>query len=98
MSWESTLPSAYISGLRRSIEQEPSAQTAARPNLRERFLMWFENLPEISRHRPYSMIELEEALGTQGKYLSPILLNLGWQRRRKWASKTQYLRYWVPPS
>lgn len=47
--------------------------------------------------RPYSITELERALGTQGRYLSPILLRHGWERRRRWASKTQYLRYWVPP-
>jgi hypothetical protein len=42
------------------------------------------------------MVELETALSTQGKYLSPEVLGLGWQRRRKWASSGQYRRYWVP--
>lgn len=87
---------AYISSLNRALEIAAQNSTVA-PGLRQRLVEWYCNLPEISRCRPYSMIELERALSTQGKYLSPILLSLGWQRRRKWSSKGQYCRYWVPP-
>jgi hypothetical protein len=66
-------------------------------NLETRLLAWLDSQPEVSRLRHYSMTELEKALGTQGRYLSPVLLRLGWERRRKWTGKTQYLRYWVPP-
>jgi hypothetical protein len=44
------------------------------------------------------MIEFERALGTQGRYISPVLLALGWRRKRKWETAGQYCRYWVPPA
>jgi len=43
------------------------------------------------------MIEFEQALGTQGRYLSPVLLALGWRWKRKWGTTGQYFRYPVPP-
>jgi hypothetical protein len=43
------------------------------------------------------MSELEQALATQGKYLGPVLLRLGWQRKRKWTGYGEYNRYWIPP-
>ena len=89
------MTSAYISRLNRSLEQVPAAQ--ATRSLRQRLVDWFASIPEITRDRPFAMIELEQALGTQGKYLSPILLELGWRRGRKWSSKGQYNRYWTPP-
>ena len=33
----------------------------------------------------------------QGKYISAILLSLGWCRRRHWSTTGQYNRYWLPP-
>jgi hypothetical protein len=91
------MPSAYIAALNRELRDERTCEQVAKPDLRHRFVEWYESLPEISRHRPFAMAELEMALGTQGKYLSAILLSLGWQRRRKWSSRGQYPRYWVPP-
>jgi hypothetical protein len=35
---------------------------------------------------------------TQGKWLSPVLLELGWRRKRIWSGTGQYHRYWVPPA
>ena len=67
------------------------------PDVKQRFLRWFDSVPEVSRNRRYSMIEFERALSTQGRYLSPVLLSLGWQRRRDWSNKGQNQRYWVPP-
>lgn len=89
--------SAYIKSLQRSLEAEEPPTLLSKRDLESRFLEWLDSVPEISRLRPYSMTELEQALGTQGRYLSPVLFRLGWERRRKWTSKTQYLRYWVPP-
>jgi hypothetical protein len=43
------------------------------------------------------MSELEAALKTQGRFISPVLLELGWRRKRNWSTKGQYFRYWVPP-
>lgn len=92
------MPSAYIKSLQRSLEaEEPPAALSKKSDLESRFLAWLDSQPEISRLRPYAMTELEKALGTQGRYLSPVLLRLRWERRRKWTGKTQYLRYWVPP-
>lgn len=85
--------SAYIKQLNRMAE----AQTPITPPLRQKLLDWYRTLPEISRCRAFSMIEFETALNTQGKYISPVLLELGWQRKRRWSSRGQYLRYWLPP-
>ena len=92
------MPSAYIRGLNSDLDDPLAIGQPPCPDLGERFIAWYASLPEISRHRPFAMSELETALTTQGKYLSPILLSLGWQRRRKWSSKGQYHRYWVPSS
>jgi hypothetical protein len=43
------------------------------------------------------MSEFEVALKTQGKWISPVLLDLGWQRKRIWSTAGHYHRYWVPP-
>ncbi|CAM2178444.1 hypothetical protein [Burkholderia orbicola] len=85
--------SAYVKLLNRQAE----ASVPAGPPLRQKLLDWYRTLPEISRRRPFSMTEFETALGTQGKYISPVLLELGWQRKRRWSSCGQYLRYWLPP-
>ena len=92
------MPSAYINALKREFAAEVELVQLSKPDLRQRFLNWFNSVPEFSRIRPYSLLELERALETQGRYLSPILLSLGWQRRRKWSSRGQYHRYWVPPA
>lgn len=92
------MPSAYIRSLQRSLEAEAAPQQPlSTPDLGHRFALWFDSQPEISRFRPYSMVELERALETQGRFLSPILLSLGWERRRKWSRDGQSPRYWVPP-
>lgn len=95
---EKTMPNAYIASLNREMLEEADQPQSVRRDLRQRVLDWFGTLPAISRHRPFAMVELEKALGTQGKYLSPILLSLGWTRQRKWSSQGQYHRYWLPPS
>lgn len=89
---------AYITLLNRQLEAKAGADSsAAASDLRLRFVEWYDGLPEISRCGPFAMVELEKALSTQGKYLSSILLSLGWQRKRKWSGGGQYVRYWVPP-
>lgn len=94
------MPSAYIRSLQRSLEVEADAgrQQLSKPDMKQRFIEWFASVTEISRVRPYSMAELEMALGTQGRFLNPVLYALGWERRRKWSSKSASPRYWVPPS
>ena len=92
------MSSAYIRSLQRSLDAEAEPQKLFKPDLKPRFIEWFASVPEISRNRPYSMVELERALGTQGRFLSPVLLNLGWERRRKWSSNGQSPRYWLPPA
>lgn len=89
------MPSAYIANLNRSLREQIISSPL--PDLRTRLIDWYGGLPEISRNRPFAMMELEKALDTQGKYLSPVLLALGWRRQRKWSTKGQYLRYWLPP-
>lgn len=92
------MSSAYIRTLQRCLEAEDAPPQLFKPDLKQRFVEWFASVPEISRLRPYSMVELERALGTQGRFLSPILAGLGWERRRKWSNKGANPRYWVPPS
>lgn len=88
--------SAYIASLNKDFELATSPPAAA--SLRQRFIDWYAALPDIARQRPFAMTELERALSTQGKYLSPILLELGWCRGRRWSSRGQYNRYWLPPA
>lgn len=66
-------------------------------SLCERFTNWYGSLPAIARDRRFSMSEIERALKTQGKYISPVLLELGWRRKRIWSATGQYHRYWEPP-
>ena len=91
------MPSAYIRSLQRILEAEAAPEELSKPDLKLRFVEWFASVPEISRVRPYSMVELERALGTQGRFLSPVLESLEWERRRKWSSNGPSPRYWVPP-
>jgi hypothetical protein len=44
------------------------------------------NRQACSRDRRFSMSEIEAALKTQGKYISPVLLELGWRRKRIWST------------
>lgn len=87
--------SAYISQLNKQVAAvSPPSEP---PSLRQRFVEWYQNLPEFSRVRAFSMSEFETAMATQGKYISPVLLKLGWRRRRIWSTGGQYHRYWQPP-
>jgi hypothetical protein len=67
-------------------------------SLRDRFLAWYRALPAVSRERPFAMSEIEAALKTQGKYIGPVLLDLGWRRRRLYKTRGPYSRFWVPPA
>jgi hypothetical protein len=87
--------SAYIALLKKQmVAQTPPPQPLS---LRQHFLDWYRSLPEFARNRRFAMSELEAALNTQGKWISPVLLDLGWQRKRIWSTTGQYHRYWQPP-
>ena len=86
---------AYLRELNRRVA---GAQRQDPADLRHRFVAWYATLPQVVRNRPFSMQEFEAALQTQGKYISPVLLTLGWQRKRQWSNTGRYHRYWVPPS
>ena len=88
---------AMTSAWSRELLEEARTDQLSKSDLKQRFLAWFDSQPEISRIRPYSMVELERALGAPGRLLSPVLLALGWERRRKWSSRGQSPRYWMPP-
>ena len=90
---------AWLTDWKESLTQIKDQQTEGprlSSSLRARFLAWHNSLPDVSKNRAFAMIEIEQALNSQGKYLSPILLSEGWQRKRKWNSRGQYHRYWVP--
>jgi hypothetical protein len=86
---------AYILDLQKQAAAQ--APPAKAPSLRERFLDWYGSLPAFTRDRAFAMSEFEAALKTQGKYISPVLLELGWTRHRIWNTTGQYHRYWQPP-
>jgi hypothetical protein len=90
------MSSAYVQELNRQMiaSQSPQAQPLS---LRDRFLNWYRGLPEFTRDRKFSMSEIEVALKAQGKHISPVLLELGWRRKRMWSTTGQYHRYWQPP-
>lgn len=89
------MTTAYIARLNRQLEAIGPPEV--RLSLHQRFIDWYAALPEIARDRPFAMAELEAALSTQGRFLSPVLLSLGWERRRRWISRGPYSRYWLPP-
>jgi len=91
------MESAYVRMINNQFKPMPAVLTAA-ARLEQRFSDWYNGLPEITRHRPFAMAEFERVLGTQGKLISPVLLSLGWTRKRKWTGGGHYPRYWVPPS
>lgn len=87
---------AYILDLQKQTAAQ--APPARMPSLRERFLDWFSgSVPSFARDRSFAMTEFEAALKTQGKYISPVLLELGWTRHRIWSTTGHYHRYWRPP-
>jgi hypothetical protein len=92
------MSSAYVASLNRLSQQDAPVNEQDVCSLRQRFLDWHSTLPEISRSRAFAMAEFEAALSTQGKYLSPVLLGLGWTRKRRWSGSGQYSRYWLPPA
>jgi hypothetical protein len=80
---------------KRAAAQSPPSQPQS---LRQKILTWHQTLPAVSRERPFAMSEFEAALKTQGKYIGPVLLDLGWRRRRLYETRGPYSRYWVPPA
>jgi len=89
------MSTAYVRDL---YEQIPTSQPAPeRMSLKKRFIEWYGALPSFNKSRPFSMSELEGAMQTQGKYLSPVLSSLGWSRRRIYSTAGPYHRYWMPP-
>ena len=89
---------AMTAAWNRELQEEAAVREPFKQDIKQRFLAWFDSQPDVSRIRPYSMVELERALNTPGKTLSAVLLSLGWERRRKWSSKGHSPRYWVPPA
>jgi hypothetical protein len=88
----------YIRELERARLAAASRSPPSPPSsLRQRFVDWYGALPEFARNRPFSMSQFETALKAQGKQISPVLLQLGWRRKRIWSTTAQYHRYWQPP-
>ena len=90
------MESAYVRMINNQFKPKPAVSTPA-ASLDQRLSYWYNSLPEIARQRPFAMAEFERVLGTQGKLISPVLLSLGWTRKRKWTGAGQYNRYWLPP-
>jgi hypothetical protein len=54
---------------------------------------------ELARKESYSFTEIKAIVGIcQDSELSAALIQLGWTKRRKWATTGANLRAWVPPS
>ena len=86
--------SAYI----KKLKQQQYYSYQPQISLHQKIMDWHRNLPEVSRSRAFSMQEIEDAVNSQGRYISAVLLELGWQRKRKWSTHGQYFRYWLPPA
>lgn len=53
---------------------------------------------ELVRKKSYRFSEIKAAIGCcQDSELSAALVQLGWVKRRKWATTGANLRAWVPP-
>ncbi len=89
--------SAYLKSLQQAIA-DPGLDRNEDHDLTTRVQEWFDGLPAFTRQRPYSIREVEIALKRPGRLLSPALLALGWQRKRRWSSRAHYHRYWLPPA
>ena len=89
--------SAYTSQLNRECERALSVQPTPRMTLSQRLTEWHVSLPAVSRNRPFSMVEIEAAMRTQGRYIGEALIHLGWRRKRVWSTCGSYHRYWMPP-
>jgi hypothetical protein len=90
--------SLYIALLQRDAER---ARVAAEPkpsSLRQRLEAWHSSLPPASRNRPFAMVELEQATGVAGRFLSATLIQAGWTRKRRWQGTAHYYRFWLPPT
>jgi hypothetical protein len=88
----------YIAELNRGAAAAwPAASPAPKTSLHDRFVQWYAALPTLARNRPFAMVEIERALGTQGRFISPVLIRLGWRRRRIWTGAGPFHRYWLPP-
>ena len=86
--------SAYVQRLEKAVTESSPPRP---PDLQERFQAWVNGLPEFTRQRSFSMREFEQALSRPGRLISPVLLALGWTRKRRWDSRGHYHRYWIPP-
>ncbi len=91
--------SLYIKTLQQAVARQAEAKGAAPPNLklRQRLEAWHSSLPLASRNRPFAMSELEKALGVAGRFLSAVLIEAGWTRKRRWQGTAHYYRFWLPP-
>ncbi len=87
--------SAYLRSLEKLLPTPASKPKV--PPLEARFVEWFNSLPEFARDRPFSMREFEIALGSQGRFISPLLIAHGWVRKRKWDSQKHFHRLWISP-
>ncbi|HUX30538.1 MAG TPA: hypothetical protein VMV78_07910 [Thiobacillus sp.] len=87
--------SAYINQLS---QHAPAPSLTQADTLAERFDQWWVKQPLATRVRAYSIEEITTALGTQGRNLSPILIQRGWVRHRRWQHRQHYFRVWLPPT
>jgi hypothetical protein len=88
--------SLYIKKLMEEVAREAAAEPQP-SHIHKRLERWYNNLPPVARNRPYAMSELEEALKVPGRFLSAVLIEAGWTRKRRWEGTAHYYRYWDPP-
>ena len=90
--------SAYIKNLVRLSDEANAASEATAAEkfkpLVTRIKEWWNTLPTVERHRPYSMCELVAVFKVAPGRLGIALAELGWSRRRVWTT-TNFKRYWV---
>jgi hypothetical protein len=77
---ERPLSGACLAELNKLTEAQRS-RSSQPSSVSDRFKRWYHLLPAVSRNRRFSMSVFEAAPRTQGKFISPVLLELGWRSR-----------------
>jgi hypothetical protein len=85
----------YMQQLQKRLD-EGTKKIELPPTIVTRVTSWW--VHERSPKETYRFSEIKDAVGNcQDSELSAALIQLGWAKRRKWATTGANLRAWVPP-
>lgn len=91
---------SYIQRLRQWSADRHAAAAAERAHnarpLEVKIRDWYAALSPEERRPHYTMDELVLIFNAAPGRIGTALHRLGWERRRRWAGRGSYVRYWVP--